>query len=1103
MQKRLLLFIALLLTCSLAVMAQVTTSSMSGKVVMQGSDEEVIGATVQAVHEPSGTRYQAVTNVEGRFNIQGMRTGGPYVVTVSYIGFQTKTYKGINLQLGETYNLSVVISEDANELAEVVVTGRASKFAGEKTGASMNINNDQMMSMPSIGRSLTDVAKLSPYSGGGTNLAGADPRSTNFTVDGANFNNSFGLTSNLPGGGTPISIDAIEEMQVVIAPFDVRQTNFIGGGINAITKSGTNEFKGSAYGYYRNEDMRGNKIRGIDLGARATDEVKTYGFTFGGPIIKNKLFFFVNYEKELTAKQVVQYRAREDNETPGAYISRTKASDMQLVSDYLKNKFGYNTGSWTDYPASDSNEKFMVRLDWNITDAHHLALRYNKTKVVDWRTCNASSHDVVAKATKFNDARIGPKSMAFANSLYYFHNDVESFSADLNSRFGQKASNQLLVTYSDLNDMRDTNSDNFPFIDILYGKDSSGKQVYEPYISAGYELFSYNNVVDTKTTNLTDNFTYYAGAHKITAGFRFEHVAAKNNYMRNGTGYYRFNSLDEFLNGAAPNAIAFTYGFNDDPSPSSMVRYNQLGIYLQDEWDILKNLKLTYGVRAENISFNEDDIERNTAIYDLDFNGVRIDTGKWPDTFWQFSPRVGFTWDVFGDKSLKIRGGSGLFQGHFPLVYFTNMPGNANVFQLNYVAGYSDGNKAYADGLGRDPVYVENKIQGLAGRLLGMEELREYFEVPKTNERHVADQNITGVSSDFKMPMVWKSSIAVDYQLPVSFPFTVTGEFIYNQMINAVYMDNINVKDDHPENMAHFNGADDRVKFSNSDLYYTGKYAVMLKNIHKGYGYTASIQMNAEPIKNLKLMAAYTKTESKEVSGLPGQNAVSTWTSTITVDGPNSTRMHRSNYVTPDQVIASLDYFIPYRVFGTDWGTRINVFYKAYSASNGSYLYTSDFNGDGVNNDLIYIPANDGEIQFKTEADRIAFWRFVEQDDYLNSHRGEYAEAYAARAPWLHRFDIRIAQDFQVKVGATKHKLQLTADIINFGNMLNSKWGIPQNAQISNYGKILKYEGVDDSNRPVFSMYKVNGEYPTKTYDTNMSYSNCWKLQLGIKYFFN
>ena len=1092
MQKRFFFLVTLMLVLATNMMAQITTSALSGRVTMVGSDETIIGATVQAVHEPSGTRYTAVSNIDGLFNIQGMRSGGPYKVIVSYIGFQTKSIGGVYLQLGETYNLEVWLNENANELAEVLVTGRASKFAVEKTGASTNITNAQITNLPTVTRSINDVTRLSPYGGNGMSFAGSDGRL-------ANFNNNFGLSSNLPGGGNPISLDAIEELQVVISPYDVRQTNFIGGGVNAITKSGTNTFRGSAYLYHTNENMRGDAIEREQIaGVREKDQNTTYGFTLGGPIIKNKLFFFVNGEMTKTPTVVNRWRGSENGVAdPDNYLSRTTLSDLEKVSRFVHDKYGYDTGSYTNFPADENNYKLLARLDWNISDKHHLALRYNYTKNRYWSSPNATSMD---GGTRMVDARMSKSSMSYANSMYAMDNLVHSLSFDLNSRLTESLSNQFLATYSKLDDVRASDSAPFPFIDILQDGNN--------YIALGYELFTWNNAVHNTIWNMKDDVTWYAGKHKVMGGISFEHQMADNQYMRNGTGYYRYTSLDDFLNGADPEVVCMTYGYNGEEKPAARVQFNKLGVYAQDEWTFNKKFKLTYGLRLDGLFFNNSDLMTNAKILALDYfdndGKVRhIDTGKWPDTFWQFSPRVGFTWDVFGDKSLKIRGGSGLFQGHFPLVYFTNMPGNANVFQLNYVAGYSDGNKAYADGLGRDPVYVENKIQGLAGRLLGMEELREYFEVPKTNERHVADQNITGVSSDFKMPMVWKSSIAVDYQLPVSFPFTVTGEFIYNQMINAVYMDNINVKDDHPENMAHFNGADDRVKFSNSDLYYTGKYAVMLKNIHKGYGYTASIQMNAEPIKNLKLMAAYTKTESKEVSGLPGQNAVSTWTSTITVDGPNSTRMHRSNYVTPDQVIASLDYFIPYRVFGTDWGTRINVFYKAYSASNGSYLYTSDFNGDGVNNDLIYIPANDGEIQFKTEADRIAFWRFVEQDDYLNSHRGEYAEAYAARAPWLHRFDIRIAQDFQVKVGATKHKLQLTADIINFGNMLNSKWGIPQNAQISNYGKILKYEGVDDSNKPVFSMYKVNGEYPTKTYDTNMSYSNCWKLQLGIKYFFN
>ena len=374
MQKKLFFFVALLLMLSSAVMAQITTSSMAGKVTFDDANgEEVIGATIVAVHEPSGTRYTAVTNVSGRFSIQGMRTGGPYEVTVSYIGYQPRVVKGVTLQLAETYNLSVSITEDATELAEVVVSGRASKFAAEKTGASTNITSAQITNMPTVSRSITDFTRLSPYGGNGMSFAGSDGRLGNFTVDGANFNNNFGLSAGLPGGGNPISIDAIEEMQVVISPFDVRQTNFIGGGVNAITKSGTNTFKGSAYIYHKNENMQGDAVdRQQIAGARDKDQKTIYGFTFGGPIIKNKLFFFVSGELENTPKVVNRWRASdEDNPAdPDNYVSRTTVADMQKVKDFVAQKYGYDTGSYTSYPAEDTNKKLLVRLDWNITDKH-------------------------------------------------------------------------------------------------------------------------------------------------------------------------------------------------------------------------------------------------------------------------------------------------------------------------------------------------------------------------------------------------------------------------------------------------------------------------------------------------------------------------------------------------------------------------------------------------------------------------------------------------------------------------------------------------------------------------------------------------------------
>ena len=396
MQKRLFFLMAAMMVVCSSVFAQVTTSSMAGKVTLDNANgEPVIGATVQAVHEPSGTRYMAVTNVDGLFNIQGMRTGGPYAVTVSYIGYQTKTLKGIELQLAETYNLQVWLSENANELSEVLITASASKFAQEKTGASTNINNSMIANMPTVYREITEFTRLSPYGGNGMSFVGSDGRLGNFTVDGANFNNNFGLSSNLPGGGSPISIDAIEEMQVVISPYDVRQTNFIGGGVNAITKSGTNTFKGSAYVYHRNENMRGDAIERQQIsGARDKDQNTTYGFTLGGPILKDKLFFFVSGELENTPNIVNRWRASADGVADANNkVSRTTLSDMQKVSDFVREKYGYDTGSYTSYPATDENKKLLARIDWNITDKHHLALRYNYTKNTVNKPTNASSMD--------------------------------------------------------------------------------------------------------------------------------------------------------------------------------------------------------------------------------------------------------------------------------------------------------------------------------------------------------------------------------------------------------------------------------------------------------------------------------------------------------------------------------------------------------------------------------------------------------------------------------------------------------------------------------------------------------------------------------------
>ena len=1093
MVKQLRLFLAaIMFVMAAAVNAQITTSSMSGQ-VSDTNGEDVIGATIRATHMPSGTTYNAVTNIDGRWTIQGMRVGGPYKVQVTYIGYAEKTYEGINLQLGETYNLNATMSEDVNELGEVVVIGNGSKFAAEKTGATTNISNEQIMALPTVSRSIEDITRVSPYANG-MSLSGGDGRSTNFTLDGANLNNNFGLNDGLPGGGNPISMEAIDEVQVVVAPYDVRQTNFIGGGINAVTKSGTNTFKGTAYVYHNNENMHGNRVANQDLGERGTNRNTTYGFTLGGPIVKDKLFFFANAEYSKIPTIVNRWRASEDGIGDASnYISRTTVADMQRVRDFMIQNYNYDPGSYTDYPADEDNLKLLARVDWNITNNHHLAVRYNYTKNTAWNATNGNSCDTGYRMYNLN--RLSQYSMAFSNSMYSQNNSVSTISADLNSRFGNNISNQLLFTYTNIDEKRGSDSSLFPFIDIMNGYSVENDVVAQdltPYMSLGYELFTHNNRVQNKILTLNDNFTYYLGDHKLMAGFKFEHQMANNSYMRNGTGYYRYRSLDDFLSGAAPESVALSYGYNGEANPNAEVAFNQYGWYVQDEWNALPNLMITGGIRFDLLSFNSDELMRNNAIYELDFNGRRIDTGRWPDSNVQISPRIGFTWDVFGDKRLKVRGGTGLFAGRLPLVFFTNMPTNSGMVQnlVTAVTRYND------DGTVRSSDPLLQKFAG--GIVTNVEQIRELLGAPATitPEEGVLPSKVAGVESDFKMPQVWKSSIALDYQFPVSFPLTLTGEFTYIRKINDVRVLNYNIKD--PDNTwEKFNGADDRWIYpADYKLYEINQDASVLTNTSKGHGWTLNFTATAEPIKDLHLMAAYTHTVMKEVSGMPGNDPYSTWSGNITVNGGNFNTVQNSEYVIPDRVIASASY--------TYHNDHFTLFYTGYRPSGYSFAYSNDMNGDGISNDLMYIPKDDSEIHFTDEADRQLFWDFVNQDSYLSSHKGEYAEAYSAYAPFVHRFDFRWAHDFNLKIGKTMNKLQLSVDFMNIGNLFNSKWGVEKNMSVCNNGRFLHYDGRDANNVPYFSLYRDSeGNAPTKTWEFNRNYDQCWRMQIGVKYYFN
>ena len=1095
----LLSFAAMLFVVSAA--AQVTTSTLNGKVSDQ-QGEGVPGATVVAVHTPSGTQYYAVANAEGRFFINGMRAGGPYTVEVSCLGYNNVTYTDITLQLAEPYALNATLSDDTQMLSEaIVISEAASKFAAEKTGAATNINSAQITSLPTVSRSITDVTRLSPYGGNGMSFAGSDGRLANFTLDGANFNNNFGLSDGLPGGGTPISIDAIEEMQVVISPYDVRQTNFIGGGVNAITKSGTNTFKGTAYIYHRNENMRGDAVDGEQLpGARDKDRNTTYGFTLGGPIVKNKLFFFANFEKSMTPTVVNRWHGSTDGKADADnFISRTTVSDLQTVSNFVKSKYGYDTGSWTDFPANEDNMKILARIDWNISDKHKLALRYNYTLNNKWNSPNASSMD---GGTRMASARMSKNSMSFANSMYSMQNIVHTFSLDLNSRLTDNLSNQFLATYSKLDDVRGTNSEEFPHIDILDGDVREEGATPDIYMALGYELFTWNNAVHNTVANVKDDLTYYMGDHKFTGGVSFEYQMADNQYMRNGSGYYRYDSLSDFLNGATPEIVCLTYGYDGEQKPAARVQFYKAGIYAQDEWNVNDRFKLTGGIRLDGLFFNNSDLMTNAAIYKLNYypkinnyEETHIDTGKWPTSKVTVSPRIGFNWDVLGDKTLKVRGGTGLFSGRLPLVFFTNMPTNGGLVQ--YQAQINAKNAA-KNGFSMDVfnggLVTEGgkaTISALYNKLVGL----GYPSTVKPEDGTVPSA-VNAVDPKFRMPQVWKTSLAIDYSFPTSFPFSIEVEGIFNKTINAVSISDWSMKD--VAGFARFNGVDNRPIYNN---FRNNTKAFVLENTSKGYGWSANVTLNARPIEGLSLMAAYTHTVSKEITGMPGSAAESAFTYVPTVEGPNYIQLHNSQYVTPDRVIASATH-------NDNSGNHFSLIYEAWRGGyNYSYMMVNDMNGDGYNYDAIYIPTDQevssGAFRFVSNDDAARIMDFVHGDAYLSKHQGQYAEAYSVYSPWVHRVDFSYKHDFSVKIGNTINTLQLSVDIKNLLNLFNSSWGVSKymNPNIVE-GRILKYEGVDAEGYATFSTPStINAN--TQIWTSNHSLGQCWYASIGLKYLFN
>lgn len=1067
--------------CSMSLLAQVTTSGMNG--LVKGGDEPLIGAAVQAVHTPSGTTYKTVTNRDGRFSLQGMRTGGPYTVAISYIGFQRVTFEGIDLALGDNYVLNATLAEKSGQLGEATVIATKSKFSGTKTGASTNISSRQLSSIPSLSRSLSDFTKLSPYAGTNNSFGGMDGRMNNITIDGANFNNNFGLSStSMPGGGSPISLDAIEELQVNIAPYDVRQANFIGAGINAITKSGTNTYRGTAYAYWRSQHLRGNRIDGVDLGERPQEQKHTYGFSLGGPIVKNKLFFFVNGEYERAPKPIFKWRVSDDGVgSEQDYLTRVTASDMEAFAGILRNQYGYDPGSYTDYAAGTFTSKVLTRVDWNINTKNKLTVRYNYTKN---KYTNPTSQSMPGTYTSHGHYSVA--SLPFRNSCYDMNNLVHSLTGELNSNFGGRMSNQVLATFTAIKDERGSDSSPFPLVDILKDGDM--------FMTAGYELYTYNNATNNKIWTLTDNFTYNLDKHVLTAGLSYEHQYVSNSFMGCGLGYYRYNSLDDFKNGAAPALYSLTYGYGGVDKPKAELSFGQYSAYLQDVWNVTPYLKVTAGLRLD-IPTYLNDLQENKAVSAMTFGGgTKINTAKWPNTAVLFSPRAGFNWDILGDSRLKLRGGTGIFTGRMPFVFFTNMPTNSGMIQNSVTIS--------------DPAVLDKLKGGVRSKEDVLNLLPEVF--PQTPVDKVPG-TVAGIDPDFKLPQIWKSTLALDAKLPLPFNNGLTIEGVYSKNINAVLQQNANMISAADPKVKTFAGPDNRCLYpgaTESRLYPNMSGAYVLTNTHKGYGYSLNATLNMDPIDDLRLMMAYTYTGAKEVSGNPGSQPYELWQNTPTVNGANNLPLRNSQYLTPHRVIASAGYKFSY---ASRFSTVVTLYYSGYNPGCYSYTYNGDMNQDGVNNDLIYIPKTRDELTFvskngfSAEEQADAFWSFVNQDPYLKKHKGEYASAYSARYPWVNQFDLKLVQNFTLNVGRSKHTLALSLDVFNIGNLLNDKWGVTR-IPVNN-GRLLKYEGTDANNVPQYSMYytKVGGQntLPTKTFSYERSSSNCWQIQIGLRYLFN
>ncbi|AWG21707.1 oar protein [Flavobacterium faecale] len=1096
---RKLLFILLLAIQSIGF-AQVTKSSISGT-VKSTKGEALPGATVEVIHEPTGSKYYATTDGNGRYSVPAIRPGGPYTVKTSFVSYTTTEITEISAPLGNNITINVSLKEETNALKEVVIksTSGSNLFSKNKTGASQQFSTREINSVPVTGsRSISSVTKYSANAGANGSFGGQDSRLNNFTIDGSVFNNGFGLGGDAQAGGrtgsTAISMDAIEQLQVNIAPFDVRQSGFLGTGINAVTRSGSNEVEGSVYHSFQNNSK-------TYLGTKAGDNTissgkfnqKIYGARLGMPIIKNKLFFFGNFETVDNVSPATNWIANDGSGTQTGQVTRTTVTDLNLVSKTLFDNFGYVTGPYQGYDANSTSTKYLARIDWNINDNNKLNVRYvHHDSESDQLVSNSTSAGAGNRRTNVN-------SLSYQNSGYTVQDNTRSIVLELDSKLSNRTNNNFIAGYDkQIEDRGLQGGGIFPTIDILDGNAT--------YISAGLDPFTKGNKLDYSTLHFTDNLTVTAGKHTIVFGANYERFISNNSFIIANNAAYTFNSLASFiatmaeastLNGVPttvnkPSRTQYNYSLLGGDDANQVFKSNKIDLYAQDNIKVSEKLNITFGLRASQLWFANTGIANkfltgytNTAgvaVAPLTFaDGQTFDSGKGQKSQLLFEPRVGFNLDVYGDKTTQLRGGSGIFTGRPPYVLLSNAIGNSGAI--------TNGFSSTTSGFTADP-----------GQYLTPSSLAPS---PKFQLNATAD--------NYKFPQVWKSTIAIDQKLP--FGFTGTVESIFGQNINAATYYDANL--DAP--VGTFGGTDNRTRFARTDAGVrvqddiSGAYVLTSKS--KGYFYSTTFKLEYAYQRGLWGSLAYTHSGAYDLNSV-GSTAASAYNGTATVNGNNNLTLSNSSNNTPHRIVGTLGYKIQY---GGEFGgaTSFSLGYIGEQTGANSYTVNGDLNGDQIRgNDLIYVPNSASELRFDplvasgvtyTEAQqRTALDAYINQDSYLSERRGQYAQRNASTIPMLHRMDLSVTQDFFIKAGKHRNSLQVRADILNFTNMINKNWGVSQ--RFTNTSPLVYVRTDAATNTPIYKLgtQTVNGTSVLlkDTYQKNTSTSDVWQAQLTLRYTF-